>query len=149
LDGLSKEDKRLFGYLVYLDEKRVESGEFPMLLEQREGKGAFEKLIDLNRQFTEIAGNVSPMTSSGSPNSVTFGNTVYTAEEFANMQSRYANALAEAAKRNFGTAQAKNSFIKSMSGLNDMQIGHINQYAQGRVNFASEESTFAFDGHLF
>lgn len=62
LDKLSREDRKLFGYLVYLDEKRITSGEFPSAIERVEGTGAFEKVIDLGRNFNRIAEGLGTMT---------------------------------------------------------------------------------------
>jgi hypothetical protein len=62
LDKLSREDRKLFGYLVYLDEKRITSGEFPSAIERVEGAGAFEKVIDLGRNFNRIAEGLGTMT---------------------------------------------------------------------------------------
>jgi LPXTG-motif cell wall-anchored protein len=149
VDGLSKDDKRLFGYLVNLDERRVKSGEFQAQLEQKEGEGSFEKLVTIDNQFKVIAEGGAANLESSNGGAIVIDGTSYTPSEFAMMQAAYNSALGKLASVKLNSAEARNTFIKAKSGLNDLQITHLNKYAEQKVGFASEESDFAFGGHLY
>lgn len=149
VDGLSKDDKRLLGYLVNLDEKRVKSGEFQSQLEQKEGEGSFEKLLGLDTQFKIIAEGGAANLESSNSGAIVIDGTSYTPSEMALLQAAYNSAVRAAASSRFAANTNIKNWITARSGLSDLQILHVQKYNEQKVSFASEESDFAFGGHLY